>query len=88
MKKFISGLIVLAMTACSGVVSGGNLDGYETGPTENSAIQPEPPSNQPLLDNLGSAPELENDVWLNSDVPLRLADLRGQVVLLDMWTFG
>jgi hypothetical protein len=88
LKKFISGLIALAMTACSGVVNGGNLDGYETEPTENSALQPEPPSNQPSLDNLGPAPELENDVWLNSDVPLRLADLRGQVVLLDMWTFG
>lgn len=39
------------------------------------------------LPSLGQAPELRNDVWLNSE-PLRLADLRGQVVLLDMWTFG
>ena len=39
------------------------------------------------LPSLGEAPELRNDVWLNSE-PLRLADLRGQVVLLDMWTFG
>ena len=42
----------------------------------------------PTLPNLGSAPELTNEVWLNSDRPLRLADLRGQVVLIDMWTFG
>ncbi|MFN2168156.1 MAG: hypothetical protein ACK2U9_18085, partial [Anaerolineae bacterium] len=35
------------------------------------------------LENLGPAPELDNEVWLNSE-PLKLADLRGQVVLLDM----
>ena len=35
----------------------------------------------------GAAPELQNKVWLNSE-PLRLAHLRGKVVLLDMWTFG
>lgn len=40
------------------------------------------------LSSLGPAPELENEVWINTDQPLRLADLRGQVVLLDMWTFG
>jgi len=40
------------------------------------------------LPDLGEAPELTNDVWLNSEGPLWLADLRGQVVLLDMWTFG
>jgi len=40
------------------------------------------------LDDLGLAPELENEVWLNTESPLRLADLRGKVVLLDMWTFG
>ena len=40
------------------------------------------------LDDFGPAPELNNEVWLNTDGPLRLADLRGQVVLIDMWTFG
>lgn len=39
------------------------------------------------LPDLGAAPELNNEVWLNTDQPLRLADLRGKVVLLDMWTF-
>lgn len=40
------------------------------------------------LEDYGPAPELANDTWLNAGEPLRLADLRGQVVLIDMWTFG
>jgi hypothetical protein len=40
------------------------------------------------LPDLGEAPELVGETWLNSEVPLRLADLRGKVVLVDMWTFG
>ena len=40
------------------------------------------------LPDLGPAPELTNEVWLNVDAPLRLADLRGKVVALEMWTFG
>src|SRR6187200_1057711 len=40
------------------------------------------------LPDLGPAPELTNDTWLNVDAPLRLADLRGKVVIVEMWTFG
>ncbi len=35
----------------------------------------------------GEAPELTNEVWLNSE-PLKLADLRGNVVLVEFWTYG
>jgi hypothetical protein len=39
------------------------------------------------LESQGTAPELLNEAWLNSE-PLKLADLRGKVVLVEFWTFG
>jgi thiol-disulfide isomerase/thioredoxin len=49
------------------------------------------PTSQPgrlsSLPDLGPAPELTNTIWLNTDHPLRLADLRGKVTALEMWTF-
>ena len=33
------------------------------------------------------APDISNETWLNSE-PLRLADLRGKVVMVEFWTFG
>lgn len=53
-------------------------------PAEDSPVEIEAAA----LPNLGPAPELENEIWLNTDRPLRLAELRGKVVLIDMWTFG
>ncbi len=40
------------------------------------------------LPDLGIAPELTNTIWINTPNPLRLADLRGKVVIIEMWTFG
>ena len=40
------------------------------------------------LPDLGPAPELVNSIWLNTESPLRLGELRGKVVGLEMWTFG
>ena len=34
-----------------------------------------------------AAPDVESPVWINSG-PLRLADLRGKVVLVEFWTYG
>jgi hypothetical protein len=39
------------------------------------------------LEAKGRPPELLNEVWLNSD-PLKLAELQGQVVIVEFWTFG
>ena len=47
----------------------------------------DPISNQVDLRDAGPAPELTNQVWLNTAEPLHMADLRGEVVLLEMWTF-
>jgi hypothetical protein len=42
---------------------------------------------QPVAMNV-SAPEFEKaDEWINSK-PLKLKDLRGQVVVVHFWTFG
>ncbi len=48
---------------------------------------PQAQADDPLADR-GAAPELTNDTWINTDKPVHLSDLRGQVVLLDFWTFN
>lgn len=42
----------------------------------------------PDLPDLGPAPELTNMTWINTDAPLRLVNLRGEVVIIEMWTYG
>ncbi len=51
---------------------------------------PSSPSDDPIAERGPvRAPELDGAAaWLNVDVPLTLADLRGKVVLLDFWTYG
>ena len=53
--------------------------------TLQTTVDPQPSISLP---NLGPAPEWTNEVWLNTDQPLLLADLKGKVILLEMWTFG
>jgi len=76
-RHWITALLLLGLSACGTVAT----------------PEPESETSNPMpvhasLPDLGPAPELENEVWLNVDVPLRLADLRGKVVAIDMWTFG
>lgn len=75
MKRWWTGVVILALAAC-----GLSTPEAASAPVDDSVEAP--------LKNFGAAPELTNETWLNTDTPLRLADLRGKVVLIDMWTFG
>ena len=70
-------LLLLGLSAC-GTVTTQEPESETTNPVPVHASLPD----------LGPAPELTNEVWLNVDAPLRLADLGGKVVAIDMWTFG
>jgi len=75
MQRYLFGLLALILFGCS-------TQGTSPQPTE------EPMPKVASLPDLGPAPELTNNTWLNVDYPLRLADLRQKVVLIEMWTFG
>lgn len=97
MRNWILAGLALLLAGCAGFSGtqpgSGEASSMETPPTGNTP-EPLPTESRPPaevsadLPDLGEAPELENEVWLNTEEPLRLADLRGKVVLLDMWTFG
>jgi thiol-disulfide isomerase/thioredoxin len=75
MKSFLFGLLAFILFGCA---------------SQNSTQQQMDSAMPKLasLPDLGVAPELTNDIWLNVAAPLRLANLRGKVVIIDMWTFG
>jgi hypothetical protein len=89
LKRWWGGVVAMVLVACglapqapapsSAPVLGGPMEAV----LATATVAPEV-----TLQNFGPAPELNNEVWLNVSQPLRLSDLRGQVVLLDMWTFG
>lgn len=82
MKRLIACLMPLFLLGCSTV---------QTPPSHSAAGSPvddSPMLQHASLPDLGAAPELTNTTWLNADAPLRLADLRGKVVIVEMWTFG
>ena len=81
MRRYFFGLLALLLFGCS---TRGKSSPQNDIQSQADSAMPKTAS----LPNLGPAPELTNDTWLNVDSPLRLADLRGKVVLIDMWTFG
>ena len=86
-KQFwIFTLLLFCLSAC-GTASVTAPEPESKTPEPKSEVTEPMPATASLLD-LGPAPELTNDVWLNVDAPLRLTDLRGKVVAIDMWTFG
>jgi len=74
--------LVLVLAACTAAVS--EPEQLEVATT----VPPTPEEIVVNLPDLGEAPEFRNDVWLNSEAPVKLADQRGKVVLLEFWTFG
>ena len=78
MKRWLFGSLAFVLAGCASQQSAPQAV------AERVSIMPKVAS----LPDLGPAPELTNTTWLNVDTPLRLADLRGKVVAIDMWTFG
>ena len=76
-------LLLLGLTACSAAASAS-----DSSPFNFVQDKPAPAMDTSSLPDLGPAPEFVNEVWLNTEQPLRLPDLRGKVVVVDMWTFG
>jgi hypothetical protein len=63
----------------------------ETSDMQTSRPEPTPPpalTEARVLPVIGPAPGWDNEIWINSDGPLPLEDLRGKVILLEFWTFG
>jgi thiol-disulfide isomerase/thioredoxin len=83
------GLVVLSIlgAGCAATPEGPWSDDGASGKEADGATVAAP-SQVPVLPDLGPAPELTAETWLNTEHPLRLADLGGKVVLLEMWTFG
>lgn len=84
--------LIAALTACT------TTSQPISQPTNQPVNEPtNEPINQPTLEperpflnlpDLGEAPEIRNEVWVNADAPVTLADSRGKVVLVEFWTFG
>ncbi len=80
MKRLLIGLTAF-LAAAAALAQGNPLPAQPvTGEVGDSYVS--------SLGDFGTVPEFTNENWLNTDVPLRLANLRGKVVLLDMWTFA
>ena len=75
MKRIVLAFLTLTLLGCSS-------------PQDNSQQMDSAMPKLASLPDLGPAPELTNTTWLNVDAPLRIADLRGKVVMVEMWTFG
>ena len=72
---------ILIITACATAAA----------PVQEAAaptIPPAPTVEVLMLPDLGQAPEITNDVWINADTPVTLASQQGKAVLIEFWTFG
>lgn len=84
MRRYFFGLLTLILVGCSAQQVSSSNESDTMPSTEESTTMPKVAS----LPDLGPAPELTNDIWLNVPSPLRIAELQGKVVIVEMWTFG
>jgi hypothetical protein len=96
-KSVLNGILLIAglfsLMACTSLDSLSSPEGTAelppgNTPTATSKITPPTPVTEDLLPDLGPAPDITNEIWLNSDIPLSLNTLADKVVLLEFWTFG
>lgn len=80
MKRLLIGMTAF-LAAAAAIAQGNPTPAQPTAPDSQAGYV----SNLP---DYGPAPEFANESWLNTDVPLRFSNLRGKVVLVDMWTFA
>ncbi|GJM42084.1 MAG: hypothetical protein DHS20C20_23660 [Ardenticatenaceae bacterium] len=81
-------LLILIITACTSAAAEEASSGEVEVLASGTVVPPTRGEVMVNLEDMGEAPEFLNDVWLNSDGPVTLADQRGKVVLLEFWTFG
>jgi thiol-disulfide isomerase/thioredoxin len=93
--KNLTWLMMLLLTASCSLLPGASLNDTPQGIGPTGMPASSVPANSPSakayvadLPDYGQAPELTNQVWLNVDHPLHLADLHGKVVAIEMWTLG
>lgn len=100
-RRLLAGLAAMALstgacTALPAVTPSASRPASDTaaatpGPVNPALVNPAPVNPSTALavqlPNRGPAPELTNEIWINSP-PLRLEDLRGQVVIVEFWTYG
>jgi len=89
MKYWIWFLMGLVLSGCNSISKSQPVQPKETGSQIGQTTEEVAASqSSAALNDYGPAPELHNEIWLNTEKPLRLAELHGQVILLEMWTFG
>ena len=94
-RFWIAGLMII-LVACTTAVPSPNttVANATITPTAGTAVlaNEEPATDEEPamadLPDLGIAPEIRNERWVNADAPVTLAASQGKVVLLEFWTFG
>ena len=85
--------LTLGLAACAAIslpAAEPSQPASATAASDESRSIPSTPTSLPAksLPDMGLAPDITNQVWLNTDRPLNLEALRGKVVLVEFWTFG